>query len=85
MKLEEVHLVERLEPLQQQMRKQTFDFDNAPYNLRVAANEAFFYLIRNGYIVPQHNAGLGFPEHHPRADTYGLSPLVAFCFLCDWA
>ncbi|MGD0797960.1 MAG: hypothetical protein ABR910_09570 [Acidobacteriaceae bacterium] len=72
-KLEEVGLAVRLEPLQQQMRRQTFDFDNAPYALKVAANEAFFYLIRNGYIVPQHSASNGFPEHHPTSFAYDVT------------
>jgi hypothetical protein len=52
-RLEEAQVrgVERYGPLQQ--GNTTFMWNQAPHALRVATNEAFFYLIRNGYIVPQ--------------------------------
>jgi hypothetical protein len=70
MKLEEVHLVMRLDLHQQQMQRRTFDFDNAPHGLMAAANEAFFYLVRNGYVVPLHSGGV---LNHPSFQSYDIT------------
>lgn len=45
---------------------QIFRFDHALNELRVSTNEAFFYLIRNGYIVPKPPDGsyLNSPNFH---------------------
>jgi hypothetical protein len=57
MRLEEIQVVKRLDPIEQQMQRRTFEFDRAPNGLMTAANEAFFYLFRSGYMVPQSNGG----------------------------
>jgi hypothetical protein len=70
MRLEELQIVQRLDLQQQQMQHRTFDFDNAPRGLMAAANEAFFYLFRNGYMVPEHNGGV---LNHPNFNRYNVT------------
>ena len=61
--------VERYGPLQQEST--TFAWNQAPDALRVATNEAFFYLIRNGYIVPHRPEGNYL--NHPNAYLYDVT------------
>ena len=41
----------------------TYDFSQAPHQLRVAATEAFFYLIHSGFVIPGAPTNMaGFPN-----------------------
>jgi hypothetical protein len=48
----------------------TFNWEGAPWDLRVATNEAFFYLFRNGYITPQPSDGY---LNHPDFIRYDVT------------
>ena len=71
MRLEQTGVVKRLDQHQQMVLRRTFDFGNDPHDLRLAANEAFFYLVRNGYIVPQVSSD--FPLNQPPRHTYDVT------------
>lgn len=45
-------------------------WDGAPWGLRNAATEAFFYLFRNGFISPQPPSGY---PNHPNFDRYDVT------------
>lgn len=48
----------------------TIRWDGAPYGLRNAATEAFFYLFRSGFITPQPPSGY---PNHPVWDRYDVT------------
>lgn len=48
-----------------------FDFSQAPYDLRVVATEAFYYLIRTGLVMP------GAPTNRPGFPTQGTFYITA--------
>ena len=64
--------IKRYDQLQQQQLRRTFDYSN-PRELPSVANEAFFFLIRNGYIVPEVDRNTTFPMHPPRGDRYDVT------------
>jgi len=65
--------IKRYEPLQQQQLRRVFDYSN-PTELPSVANEAFFFLIRYGYIVPEVQRSTNFPMHGPSGDRYDVTP-----------
>lgn len=65
--------IKRYDQLQQQQLRRIFDYTN-PRELPSVANEAFFFLIRNGYIVPEVDRSMTFPMHPPRGDRYDVTP-----------
>ena len=65
--------IRRYDPLQQQQLRRIFDYSN-PQELPAVANEAFFFLIRNGYIIPEVDRSMTFPMHAPRGDRYDVTP-----------
>lgn len=65
--------IKRYDQLQQQQLRRIFDYAN-PRELPSVANEAFFFLIRNGYIVPEVDRNMTFPMHPPRGDRYDVTP-----------
>jgi hypothetical protein len=52
----------------QALRGQTFQFSAAPRHLQDLTVEAFFYLIRNSYVVE--NCALDPPLNHPQSQSY---------------
>jgi hypothetical protein len=65
--------IKRYDQLQQQQLRRIFDYGN-PKELPSVANEAFFFLLRNGYIVPEVDRSSAFPMHAPRGDRYDITP-----------
>ena len=71
----------------------TYDFSQAPHQLRVVANEAFFYLIHNGMAVPgpaTHVRGFGDKNRYYMtarglAWASGVEPLPGFRWLHEAA
>lgn len=50
----------------------TFNWASAPWELKNATNEAFFFLFRNGYIIPQPPSGVNL--NHPTFIRYDVTP-----------
>ena len=65
--------IKRYDQLQQQQLRRVFDYSN-PRELPSVANEAFFFLVRNGYIVPEVDRSMTFPMHPPRGDRHEVTP-----------
>lgn len=65
--------IKRYDQLQQQQLRRVFDY-SSPKELPSVANDAFFFLIRNGYIVPEVDRSVTFPMHAPRGDRYDVTP-----------
>jgi hypothetical protein len=63
--------VRRRDPFRSAGTSGTYEWDGTPLDLRVATNEAFFYLIRHGYLTPMPPQGS--PLNGPNLMLFGLS------------
>jgi hypothetical protein len=50
--------------------QEAFEYNQASHELRAVANEAFFYLFRNGYMTPEPSGG---PLNHPNFNRYTIT------------
>jgi hypothetical protein len=59
-------------PPEQSYKLQMYDFSQAPYDLKFSITEAFFYLLHNGFTIPEPPQDL--PSNLNQQIRYMLTP-----------